>query len=382
MKSQFGFSDTTASPTKSGAYKKPSSFTRSQPTAALLDPDVEELHDQIEETERQISTLKSEIKGKTALYGAEIERLHGEIAKKKIEIETRLSEQREDHIAILKDLQEQQQQEVDELHARLEDAIRQQRTFHQHHNDVIKANRESELTTLRNQLERKRIKLRDQEFAAKQTSQQDKMEQQQREAELKAQIEILDAEINEVAASRNEELQRARVQVDETGGSFETRQREQKAKIDRYSDEIAKRRQQFEERLAALEAQKKLEDDQLQSELRATTERLQGLQQLSSKMEKRNNREVQLTQQDMEKLNDAISQSKQREADQLEEAKEQIAKLQEAQHENIGIEQELIALRQKIDQIKKDNADMRKERQRMDTLIYSSRISKHRSNLR
>jgi chromosome segregation ATPase len=361
--------------------KKAGSFSQSRPPAALLDPDVDQLHNQIEEIEARTSALKSEIKTTTTFTESEIERLRGEIAKKKIEIETRLSEQRSAHIQALKDLQEEQNAEVEELQERREATSRQNRTFQQRHGGIIQASKEAEVTTLRNQVERKKIKLQDQEFAAKKSSQEDKMEKEQREAELKAQIEILQAETNEIVSSRNDELQHARVQLEETGASFETRKREQKEKIDRYTDEIAKRKQQYEERIAALQGQRQLEATQLDSELKATNERLRGLQQLSSKMEKRNSREVQLTNQDIDKLKEALSQSKSREQEQLEEAKEQIAKLQEAQHENIGIEQELVAIRQQIEQIKKDNADMRKEKQRLDTRIYASRISKHRSNL-
>jgi predicted nucleic acid-binding Zn-ribbon protein len=107
----------------------------------------------------------------------------------------------------------------------------------------------------------------------------------------------------------------------------------------------------------------------------------QGLQQLYSELEKRNNRDMQCTQQEIEKLNAAVAQSKQRESDQLDEAKEQISKLQKTQPANIAIEQEFRSVREPINQIKNDNADMRTERPRLDTAIYSSRISKHRTHL-
>lgn len=359
---------------------KARSFSQGQPLA--LDPEISEVHDQIDEVEANIAKLKSDIKTKTALYESEIERINSEIEKKKIDVETQLSLLREQNTQELNALQELQEQELEELRQRLEDTRKQKDNFAEKHSEAIRVNKEAEIAALKNQLERRRIKSRDQGFAQTTLSQQDKMEQQQREAELQAQIEIIDAEINEVAASRNEELQRARVKMDETSAAFEARQREQQAKLERYKDEISKRQLQYEEQIRALESQKDMEKEALETELKETNERLQGLQQLYSKMEKGNSREIQLTQQDIDRLNVAVQEAKKREEEQLEEAKQQIARLQDAQSDNVAIEQELEAVRQRIAQIKSDNTEMRKERQRLDTTIYSTRITRHRSTLK
>ena len=359
------------------------SLTGSRKVAPLqVDPEISEVHDQIDEVEANIAKLKTDIKTKTALYESEIERINSEIEKKKIDVETQLSLMREQNLDELNALRDQQDRELEELRQRLDDTRRQKDSFAEKHSEALRVNKEAEIAALRNQLERRRIKTRDQGFTQTTISQQDKMEQHQREAELQAQIEILDAEINEVAASRNEELQRARVKMDETSAAFEARQREQQTKLERYKDEIAKRQAQYEEQIHALEEQKELEKRELDSELKETNEMLQGLQQLYSKMEKRNSREVQLTQQDIERLKAAVQDAKKREEEQMEEAKQQISRLQDAQSDNVAIEQELAAVRQRIAQIKQDNVEMRKERQRLDTTIYSSRISRHRSTLK
>ena len=362
------------------SQRKSKSLSHSQPLA--VDPEISDVHDQIDEVEANIAKLKSDIKTKTALYESEIERINSEIEKKKIDVETQLSLMREQNLEELNALRDAQEQELEELRQRLEDTQKQKDNFAEKHSEAIRVNKEAEIAALKSQLERRRIKTRDQGFTQTTMSQQDKMEQHQREAELQAQIEIIDAEINEVAASRNEELQRARVKMDETSATFEARQREQQAKLERYKDEIAKRQLQYEEQVKALEQQKEMEKEALENELRETNERLQGLQQLYSKMEKGNSREIQLTQQDIERLNVAVQEAKKREEEQLEEAKQQIARLQDAQSDNVAIEQELAAVRQRIAQIKQDNLEMRKERQRLDTTIYSSRITKHRSTLR
>ena len=354
---------------------------RQQPQM-IVDPEVSDLHDQIDEVEEKISRLQSDVKTRTALYESEIARIQSEIDKKKVDVETQLSLIRQQQAEELAALHEQQELELAELRERLADARVQKDTFAQRHNEVVRANKEAEIAALKNELERRIISHRNKSFVATTNTQQDKMEQQQREAEVQAQIEILDAEINEIAASRNEELQRARVKMDETCAIFEARQKEQQVKVDRYKDEIAKRKQQYEEQVAALEAQKKMEHDQLDNELKATNEKVQALQQLFAKMDRRNSREIQMTQQDIERLRSAIQQGKEREEAQLVEAREQVAQLQDAQRDNVAIEQELMSIREEIARIKEDNAEMRSERQRMDTKIYSTRISKHRSTLR
>lgn len=355
-----------------GSQKAPAS-------RSAIDPDVAELHDQVDEIEESIARVASEMKTETSLFESELERLQSEVEKKRIETETELSAIVEQNMAKLKEISEENEAELDDFRQRLEETRREKSNFMHQHGEVSRVNKEAEIAALRAQLERRRIKHRDQEFAATTSTQRDKMERQQREAELQAQIEIINAEISEVAASRNEELQRARIKLDETSATFATRQREQAAKMDRYKDEIAKREAQYGEQAKALEIQKQMEHDQLENELKAMNEKLQGLQHLYSKIEKRNNRELQITQQDIERMNEAIEQMKQREEEQIEEAKEQISQYQDAQHDNIAIEQQIEAIRQEIARIKRDNVEMRKERQRLDTMIYSSRISRHKS---
>jgi DNA repair exonuclease SbcCD ATPase subunit len=239
--------------------------------------------------------------------------------------------------------------------------------------------KESRIAERRAQLEREKIKHEADELAAKTTTQKRKIEQQQQEAVLQGDIEILDAEINEILASRNEELQRGRVMIDEFGAGFTTRRRERIANLEQLDDEIAKREKQLAEQLNALEKQHSREQEELNNEVKATNDRLQKLQQLFAKMERKNNRELQLTQRDVDKLAEAVHEAEVGEKQQLEDTRKQMAQLEEAQRESIEIEQNLAAMRQEIAQIKKDNQDMRKERQRLDTLIYSTRLSKHRS---
>ena len=356
-------------------------LARQQPQI-VVNPEISDLHDQLDQVEENISRLQSDIKTRTALYESEITRIDSEIEKKKSDVESQLALLREQNAAELALIRDQHNQELIELRERLEDARSQKDTFTQRHREVLRANKEAEIAALKNELERRIISNRNRSFVQTTNHQQDKMAQQQREAELSAQIEILDAEINEIAASRNEELQRARVKMDETCAAFEARQKEQQVKVERYQDEIAKRKQQYEEQMEALETQKKMEHDQLENELRATNEKLQGLQQLAAKMDRRNSREIDLTRQDIARLRSAIEQAKEREEAQISEVRDQIGQLQDAQRDNVALEQEIASMRDEVAQIKQDNTEMRAERQRMDTRIYSTRISKHRSTLR
>lgn len=356
-------------------------LARQQPQI-VVNPEISDLHDQLDQVEENISRLQSDIKTRTALYESEITRIDSEIEKKKSDVESQLALLREQNAAELALIRDQHNQELIELRERLEDARSQKDTFTQRHREVLRANKEAEIAALKNELERRIISNRNRSFVQTTNHQQDKMAQQQREAELSAQIEILDAEINEIAASRNEELQRARVKMDETCAAFEARQKEQQVKVERYQDEIAKRKQQYEEQMEALETQKKMEHDQLENELRATNEKLQGLQHLAAKMDRRNSREIDLTRQDIARLRSAIEQAKEREEAQISEVRDQIGQLQDAQRDNVALEQEIASMRDEVAQIKQDNTEMRAERQRMDTRIYSTRISKHRSTLR
>jgi chromosome segregation ATPase len=347
-----------------------------------LDPEISNIHDQIERVERDLISLQSDIKQISVQYESELERLQVELDKKKIDVETKLSALNQEQLAIEKALTEDQALEIEQLQERLDETLRQQERFAKRRSEITRVKKEAEIAALRGQVERRKIKREADDFTSQTVSQQQKMERQEREAHLQAQIEILDSEINEISASRNDELQRARVMIDEAASGFTNRKRERLANLEQLDDEIAKRTKQYADQFAAIEEQQKLELEELDTESKATNERLQGLQQLFGKMEKRNNREIQITERDIEKLSEAIRQAQSREAEQLEEAQEQITRLEEAKQDNVAIEQELLALRDEIAQIRKDNQDMRKERQRLDTVIYSSRISKHRTGLR
>ncbi|OHT15654.1 hypothetical protein TRFO_42414 [Tritrichomonas foetus] len=204
----------------------------------------------------------------------------------------------------------------------------------------------------------------------------------QREAELSAQIEILDSEINEITAARNEELQRARVRIEETSAAFTARKKEQKAQIERYNEEIEKRESQYSEQLKAIEHQKELERVQFETQIQSTNEKLQQVQILYNKMEKRNAQEINTLKQDIERLKESLEGAKQRELEQIEDARTQIIKTQEALNDNLAIEEEIASVKKEIEQIKKDNIEMRKERQRLDTMIYNSRMSQHKSTFK
>lgn len=346
------------------------------------DAEVDKLNDQIDEIEEKIANLKSEMKKKSSQYQAQIENLQNEVQKKKIDFETAISALRQQNTNELAELSAEQQEELSQQKATFEATNSRQNDFSLRRNEALRLRKVAEITDLTNELESKKIKYNQQNFDATTTTQQGKIEAQQREAELRAQIEILNDEIDQLASARSEDLQRTRVKIDEISSAFDTRIREQKDKIERYNQEIEKRTVQFADQLRALEAQKQMEKEQLDNEIKSTNERLQSLQQLYSKIEKRNATELNLTQQDIEKLSEAIQRAKEREAEQLEEAKEQIAKMQEAQNDNLAIEEEIESIKQEIAQIKKDNADMRKEKQRLDNMLYNARLSKHRSTLK
>jgi chromosome segregation ATPase len=346
-----------------------------------LDPEIARIHDQIEGVEHDLTSLQSEVKQTSARYESELERLQVEIDKKRIDVETKLSILKQEHLTVEKALIEDQALEIQQLQDRLDETLRQQDRFTKRRSDITRTKKEAEIASLRAQLERRKIKLEEDDFTSQTVRQQQKMERQEQEAQLQAQIEILDSEINEISASRNDELQRARVMIDEAASGFDTRKRERLANLEQLDDEIAKRNKQYAEQFTAIEAEHKLELEELEADLRATNERLQGMQQLFGKLEKRNNREIQVTHRDIEKLGDAIKQAKMREEEQTDDARQQITRLEEAKQDNIAIEQELVALREEIAQIKRDNLEMRKERQRLDAVIYSSRISKHRTGL-
>jgi chromosome segregation ATPase len=346
-----------------------------------LDPEIARIHDQIEGVERDLTSLQSEVKQTSARYESELDRLQVEFEKKRIDVETKLSVLKQEHLTIEKALIEDQQLEIQLFEDRLDETLRQQDRFTKRRSDITRVKKEAEIASLRAQLERRKIKREADDFTSQTVSQQQKMERQEQEAQLQAQIEILDSEINEISASRNDELQRARVMIDEAASGFNTRKRERLAKLEQLDDEIGKRNKQYAEQFAVIEDEHKLELEELEADLKATNERLQGMQQLFGKMERRNNREIQVTQRDIEKLGDAIKQAKLREEEQLEDSRQQITRLEEAKQDNIAIEQELLGLREEVTQIKRDNQDMRKERQRLDTVIYSTRISKHRTGL-
>jgi chromosome segregation ATPase len=198
---------------------------------------------------------------------------------------------------------------------------------------------------------------------------------------LQAQIEILDAEINDVAASRSEELAQARIKLDEASRAFESRNRDVEGKVQRYQDEIARRRHLYHEELAAVEAEGDQQKTQLENSVKSVTEKNEKIKQLITGLQEQGKAESRAIQEELSDLREAIDAAKVREEQQVHEAREQMAALRSAQHDTMGLEQQVLSLREEIAQMKRENQELRRECGRVDALQYTARISKFRSHL-
>lgn len=360
---------------------KSSKGSKKQTPTLEQDPEVSQLHDHLDKVEEAIANCQAESKAARAAYESEIQRLEGEIEKAKIDAETKLSQQREEHVAELNELREKQEAEIEQLQHDIAKTQKHRSKFSEQHLQASRVQKEALLADLRHQIEYARIEHEENTYSTTAQCQQAVIDNQQKEVELQAQIEMLDADIKDIGASRMEELQKARLKADEINSTMEAMTREQSSKVDRYKMELQKRQQICNEHIESLESQAEMERQQLENELQAVKSRMDSLQKLLTQTDRRNQRELQITKQDIQTLKDSLETAQQREQSQIDIMRQQIDKLHAAQQDNIQVEQEIESIRAQLEQIKHDNVSMRKERQRMDTQMYTSRISQHRSTL-
>ena len=344
-------------------------------------PDLVRLTEQMDDVDNAITSLGAEIRQKTARFEVEMKNIQDQIRASQACGQTDLEEMDVDHKREIETLEKQQEAELEDLHTKLDKVLKSRSASVARKNDTKRIQKEAVIAQLKHQLELMRIQRDADGFSKTVSTQQDQIEEQKKELELQAQVEILDAEVAHITTSRNDDVARVQMKIDETTKAFEARNKEQLAKIQKYKSEIAKRKEQYEDQIKALRAQGDLEKTQLENALRAANEKIASLRQLHNKLQDTGSQEHQAIQSEIAELQDAIEHAKQKEEEQMEEIKEQIADYRAAMREKVAIEQEVISLREEIDQIKKQNQEMRKECSRIDNMQYSSRISRYRSAL-
>ena len=124
------------------------------------------------------------------------------------------------------------------------------------------------------------------------------------------------------------------------------------------------------------EQQAQAETQQLDNNYSAAVERIQKMQHTLDRYNRRAAKEEQVIRDDIHSMKEMISRATKTEEEQLSSTKDQITRLQAASSDSIAIDQEIEALKTELQQIKNDNADMRRERTRLDNSMYSTRLSR------
>lgn len=339
------------------------------------------LTEQMDDVDNAITSLSSEIRQKTACFEIEMKNIQDQIRASQQDGQYDLEEMEAGQKRELEELEKRQEAELGDLHVKLDKVLKSRSASVARRNDTKRIQKEAVIAQLKHQLELLRIQRDADGFSQTVSTQQDQIEEQKKELELQAQVELLDAEVANVTTGRNEDIARVQMKIDETTKAFEARNKDQLEKIQKYKSEIAKRKEQYDDQIKALRAQGDLERTQLENALRAANEKIAALRQLHNKLQDSGTKEHQTIQAEIAELRDAIEHAKQREEEQMEEVKEQIANYRVALRDKVAIEQEVLALREEIDQIKKQNQELRKECSRIDNMQYSSRISRYRSSI-
>jgi hypothetical protein len=144
--------------------------------SAGLAPDISKVYNQIKSAGKKIKTL-------TAKFDAEVKGIADRITKKKIQADTELSLQREQQQLDDQAPQAQRAQEVQLLQNQLDAVLAQQDRFSRRHRENAHAQKQEVVGKLRWSLDRKLLKLQEDNFSVRATKQRDRMDQRNREEE-------------------------------------------------------------------------------------------------------------------------------------------------------------------------------------------------------
>lgn len=339
-----------------------------------------EINAHIDNVEFTLTNLNSEMKQKSALFQTEMENIQNQIKLAKENGEKELEEQKKQQEIEIEEIKRQQAEEIQALEANLRKISSRKTNFNTSRGVVTRIQKERELADKTHELELLKIQQEDRVYLNATTVSKTQGANLQRETELNAQIEELDAEINDITATRKEEMLHFKMKLEDTNHLFEKRNQEAQEKIARYRADLARRQKECDDHILFIRNQADLERSQLENELETTKEKLEGLKQLFNKLQAQGDKEMQTIRQDIDQLQHAIAEAKKKEQDQIEETRVQISQLRGAQHDAIAIEQEVQYLRQEIEDMRRENQEMRKEKNRVETMSYSTRISKFRSS--
>lgn len=341
--------------------------------------DYNDINAHIDNLDLNMINLNSEMKQKSALYETEIENIQEQIKLAKTAFDKELAQQKKDQEQEIKEIQKQHAEEIQALEVTLRKVQSRKENFSTSRSQIERIKRESELADLRHKLEILQIQQEDKVYLESTTVSRNHGDNYQQEMELRAQIEMLDAEIADIDHARKQELEQFKMKLLEANQLFEKRNKASELKLQRYQAEVEKRQRECEEYINNLKNQAEFEEKQLQNEINTANEKLQGLAKLYANMQAKGDEEYSKVNQGIKELKEAIEKAKQRESEQIEETRQQIAKYRAAQHETIAIEQEVLSLKQEIEDLRRENQEMRKERNRIENVTYTNRISKFRT---
>jgi chromosome segregation ATPase len=336
---------------------------------AILAKKTEELSEYdraIEEAEKQLVKLKTELESKAAILSSETTDEHGELSDELEDDDRDLTSLKSAQDAEIQALKEKHEEEINTLRQRYSKALKDAEEWAEDHAETLFLEKTAELEELKKELDS--LKSQANEAALSQLQTRTRLSQQSKSVSVQnaQRIQYLEAQLSEISSIAREELREVRIKIDECLSSVDLREREHKNEIEKYEREIAQREEQYNVHLQVMTEQFQNEILRLEQQLAASTSKGENLQRVLKQLEKHHQIQIETTRRDNERMKSTIYQAKSRDDQLFVDTRSYVSQIQTNQHDCRQLEQEIALVNNEISELQSENRELQAELQRLD----------------
>jgi hypothetical protein len=264
----------------------------------------------IEEAEKTLVKLKTELESKAAILSAEVNEEHSDDSDDGGSDLIDLVKLKEDQEAEIQQLTSKHEEEIAAMRSRYTTSLKEAEGWAEAHADNIYLERVAELENLKKELESLRSQANEAAFA--QTQSRTKLFQQSKNASLQnaQRIQTLETQLSELSSITREELRDVRAKIDECLSAVDLRELEHRNEIEKYEREIAQREEQYNTHLQVLAEQFQNEKQRLEQQLAAANSKGENLRTVLAQLQEHQEMQIETTRKENERMKSTIHQSK------------------------------------------------------------------------
>lgn len=330
---------------------------------AMLNAKQEELtqyQNVVADAERILSKLNAEIEEKTAI----LQNLQNQQRSDEEEYEQQQAEQQlallqQKHEEEINKIKQQHEDEMHNLQSDFQQTLTEAENWANRHSQIALQEKMEELEALRREAESTKRQLDEVTFMTTRTQASRESENDQKKNA--QEISALENQISELTSITREELRDSRAKIDETLAAIELRRVSHEAELKRLDEEIAQRKECYDQHIEAIKQQYANERQTVEQSIASANAKAENTENIIKQLE--NHHEAQLKQvlDDIETMRRSTGMAGSRPKQSIDEIKSTVRENQKIADECRALDEEIRMVEEEIKSLEDENRDLKQE---------------------